>query len=32
MVGDEAAGLAIREDLTPVTRDTSHFVPHYFVV
>lgn len=31
MVGDEPAGLAIREDATPITRDTSHFVPHYFV-
>lgn len=31
MVGDECAGLAIREDATPITRDTSHFVPHYIV-
>ncbi|MGL4766475.1 MAG: glutathionylspermidine synthase family protein [Formosimonas sp.] len=31
MVGDESAGLAIREDATPITRDTSHFVPHYFI-
>lgn len=30
MVGDDTAGLAIREDVTPITRDTSHFVPHYF--
>lgn len=31
MVGDETAGIGIREDSTPITRDTSHFVPHYFV-
>jgi glutathionylspermidine synthase len=30
IVGDEAAGIGIREDATPVTRNTSRFVPHYF--
>jgi glutathionylspermidine synthase len=27
---DEAAGIGIRESDTPVTRNTSRFVPHYF--
>ncbi len=31
IVGDEPAGIGIREDSTPITRNTSHFVPHYFV-
>ncbi|HET7401469.1 MAG TPA: glutathionylspermidine synthase family protein [Usitatibacter sp.] len=30
VVGDEPAGIGIREDATPITRDTSRFVPHYF--
>lgn len=30
IVGDEPAGMGIREDVTPVTRNTSRFVPHYF--
>jgi glutathionylspermidine synthase len=30
IVGDEPAGIGIREDATPITRDTSRFVPHYF--
>lgn len=30
IVGDEAAGLGIREDDSPITRNSSHFVPHYF--
>jgi glutathionylspermidine synthase len=30
IIGDEPAGIGIREDATPVTRDTSRFVPHYF--
>jgi glutathionylspermidine synthase len=30
VVGDEPAGIGIREDASPVTRDTSRFVPHYF--
>ena len=30
IVGDEPAGMGIREDATPITRNTSRFVPHYF--
>lgn len=30
IVGDEPAGIGIREDSTPITRNTSCFVPHYF--
>jgi glutathionylspermidine synthase len=30
IVGEEPAGIGIREDDTPVTRNTSRFVPHYF--
>ena len=30
VIGDDPAGIGIREDATPVTRDTSRFVPHYF--
>lgn len=30
VVGDEAVGLCVREDVSPVTKDTSYFVPHYF--
>jgi glutathionylspermidine synthase len=30
IVGDEPAGIGIREDATPITKDTSRFVPHYF--
>jgi len=30
LVGDDPAGIGIREDASPVTRDTSRFVPHYF--
>ena len=30
IVGGEPAGIGIREDASPVTRDTSRFVPHYF--
>ena len=30
IIGGKACGLGIREDETPVTRDTSRFVPHYF--
>jgi glutathionylspermidine synthase len=29
LVGDDAHGLGIREDATPITRDTSCFVPHF---
>jgi glutathionylspermidine synthase len=31
IVGDQAAGIGIREDATPITCNTSHFVPHYFI-
>jgi glutathionylspermidine synthase len=31
IVGDEPAGIGIREDATPITMNTSQFVPHYFV-
>jgi len=30
MVGDEPAGMGIREDSTRITTNTSRFVPHYF--
>ena len=30
IVGEEPAGIGIREDDTPVTRNTSRFLPHYF--
>jgi glutathionylspermidine synthase len=30
IVGEEPAGIGIREDATPITKDTSRFVPHYF--
>lgn len=29
MVGDEACGMCLREDVSPITQDSSHFVPHY---
>jgi glutathionylspermidine synthase len=31
IIGDEAAGIGIREDESPITKNTSRFVPHYFV-
>ncbi|MBL8515292.1 MAG: glutathionylspermidine synthase family protein [Betaproteobacteria bacterium] len=31
IVGDEAAGMGIREDESPVTKNTSRFLPHYFI-
>jgi glutathionylspermidine synthase len=31
IVGDQPAGIGLREDDGPITRDTSRFVPHYFV-
>ncbi len=31
VVGGRPAGLGIREDRTPVTQNTSRFVPHYFL-
>jgi glutathionylspermidine synthase len=30
IIGDEPAGIGLREDATPITRNTSRFVPHYF--
>ncbi|MCU0578447.1 MAG: glutathionylspermidine synthase family protein [Desulfobacterota bacterium] len=30
IVGGRSAGMGIREDETPITRDTSRFVPHFF--
>jgi glutathionylspermidine synthase len=30
IVGDEPAGIGIREDASPITRNSSRFVPHYF--
>lgn len=30
LVAGEPCGLGIREDATPITRDTSRFVPHFF--
>ena len=30
VVGEEAAGIGIREDDSPITRNSSRFVPHYF--
>ncbi len=31
IVGDEPAGMGIREDASPITSNMSHFLPHYFV-
>lgn len=31
VVGDEPAGLTIREDASPITQDTSRFVPHFIL-
>lgn len=30
IVGDEAAGIGIREDATPITKNSSRFIPHHF--
>jgi glutathionylspermidine synthase len=30
VVGEQAAGIGIREDDSPITRNTSRFIPHYF--
>jgi glutathionylspermidine synthase len=30
VIASQAAGIGIREDTTPITRDTSRFVPHFF--
>jgi glutathionylspermidine synthase len=32
VVGDDAAGMALREDATVITKNTSRFMPHYFTV
>ncbi|MEB3281596.1 MAG: glutathionylspermidine synthase family protein [Lyngbya sp.] len=31
IIGEEAAGIGIREDQTPITQNTSQFIPHYFI-
>lgn len=31
IVDGKPAGIGIREDDTPVTKNTSRFVPHYFI-
>jgi glutathionylspermidine synthase len=31
IIGEEPAGIGIREDESPITRNSSRFVPHYFV-
>jgi glutathionylspermidine synthase len=31
VIGDEPAGIGLREDESEITRNTSRFVPHYFV-
>jgi glutathionylspermidine synthase len=30
IIGGKACGIGVREDATPITRDTSRFVPHMF--
>jgi glutathionylspermidine synthase len=30
IIGEEAAGIGLREDKNPITKNTSRFVPHYF--
>jgi len=31
VVGDEAVGISLREDISQVTKNTAYFVPHYVV-
>jgi glutathionylspermidine synthase len=31
IIGNQAVGIGMREDTSPVTRNTSRFVPHYFL-
>jgi glutathionylspermidine synthase len=31
IIGDEPVGIGIREDESPVTKNTSRFLPHYFL-
>jgi glutathionylspermidine synthase len=30
VIGNDAAGIGIREDSTAITQNLSQFVPHYF--
>lgn len=30
VVGDLSVGMCVREDVSPITKDTSYFVPHFF--
>ena len=30
VIASQSGGIGIREDSSPITRDTSRFVPHYF--
>lgn len=30
VIGDDAKGMGIREDPSPITNNKSHFIPHYF--
>lgn len=31
IIGDEPAGIGLREDDSPITKNTSRFIPHYFI-
>ena len=31
IIGEEPAGIGVREDESPITKNSSRFVPHYFV-
>ena len=31
VIGEEPGGIGIREDITPITKNTSRFVPHAIV-
>ncbi len=31
IVNGQAAGIGLREDDSPITKNTSRFVPHYFI-
>jgi glutathionylspermidine synthase len=31
VIGGDPAGIGIREDDSPITKNTSRFLPHYFV-
>ena len=30
IVGDEPVGICVREDIIPITNNTSYFIPHYY--